>query len=85
MGGAPIPKEIRDRTREMPYFAPNLREDDMTDKKEKGPSSGPLRIYRDDNGRLFVTGFGLWIEVRDEEDGQSLIAELEENGYSVCS
>jgi hypothetical protein len=60
-------------------------EDDMTDGNEKGPSSGPLRIYKDDNGNLFVIGFGLWLEVRDEEDGRSLIAELEENGYRICS
>ncbi len=57
----------------------------MTDGIEKGPSSGPLRIYKDENGKLFVTGFGLWFEVRDEEDGRSLIADLEENGYRICS
>ena len=27
-----------------------------------GVSSGPLRIHNDD-GKLFVTGFGLWIPV----------------------
>jgi hypothetical protein len=46
-------------------------------------SSGPLRIY-DDNGRLFVTGFGLWIQVESEEEGLDLINELEEQGYRIC-
>ncbi len=46
-------------------------------------SSGPLRIYSDD-GKLFVTGFGLWIPVESEEEGLDLIYELEEQGYRIC-
>jgi len=46
-------------------------------------SSGPLRIY-EEGGKLFVTGFGLWIPVRDKEEGQALIQELEDQGYRIC-
>ncbi len=54
-------------------------------KDEESPrvSSGPLRIYND-NGKLFVTGFGLWIPVESEEEGLDLIHELEEQGYRIC-
>ena len=48
-----------------------------------GASSGPLRVI-DHEGKLFVTGFGLWIEVPDEEEGLRLIAELEDQGYRIC-
>jgi len=48
-----------------------------------GATSGPLRIYRDGD-RLFVTGFGLKFEVESEEEGRTLIAELEEQGYRIC-
>ena len=48
-----------------------------------GVSSGPLRIYNDD-GKLFVTGFGLWIPVENEKEGLELICELEEQGYRIC-
>jgi hypothetical protein len=60
----------------------------METKKEKtaesaGVSSGPLRIYNDD-GKLFVTGFGLWIPVESEKEGIEIIFELEEQGYRRC-
>lgn len=48
-----------------------------------GVSSGPLRIHNDD-GKLYVTGFGLWIPVDTEEEGLDLIRELEEQGYRLC-
>jgi len=48
-----------------------------------GVSSGPLRIHNDD-GQLFVTGFGLWIPVESEKEGLELICELEEQGYRIC-
>ena len=46
-------------------------------------SSGPLRLYQDE-GALFVTGFGLWIPVDNKEQGLKLIAELEDQGYRIC-
>jgi hypothetical protein len=60
----------------------------MENKTEKNKettrvSSGPLRIYNDD-GKLFVTGFGLWIPVDSEREGLDLIYELEEQGYRIC-
>jgi hypothetical protein len=48
-----------------------------------GDSSGPLRIHHDEGG-LVVTGFGLWIPVRSEQEGLEVIAELEEQGYRIC-
>ena len=48
-----------------------------------GVSSGPLRIYNDD-GKLFVTGFGLWIPIETEKEGLELIDELELQGYRIC-
>jgi hypothetical protein len=48
-----------------------------------GISSGPLKIYRQ-NDRIFVTGFGLWLEVETEAEGLELIAELEDEGYRIC-
>ncbi|MBI5568346.1 MAG: hypothetical protein HY914_00220 [Desulfomonile tiedjei] len=48
-----------------------------------GASSGPLRMITDE-GKLFVTGFGLWIEVPNEDEGLRLIAELEDQGYRIC-
>jgi hypothetical protein len=48
-----------------------------------GVSSGPLRIYNDD-GKLFVTGFGLWIPIETEKEGLELIYELELQGYRIC-
>ncbi len=48
-----------------------------------GASSGPLRIHNDD-GKLYVTGFGLWIPVETEKEGRDLIYELEEQGYRIC-
>jgi hypothetical protein len=58
----------------------------MSDEQnKKGPSSGPLRLYRDDDGKLCVVGFGLRFEVKDEQEGRSLITELEEEcGYKSC-
>jgi hypothetical protein len=46
-------------------------------------STGPLRIYEED-GKLFVTGFGLWFPVETEEEGTKLIEELENEGYRIC-
>jgi hypothetical protein len=46
-------------------------------------SSGPLRIYNE-GGKLFVTGFGLWIPVESEKEGLELIYELEDQGYRIC-
>lgn len=53
------------------------------DKESARISSGPLRIYNE-SGKLFVTGFGLWIPVESEEEGLDLICELEEQGYRIC-
>ena len=47
-------------------------------------SSGPLRVYRDESNKLFVTGFGLWIPVETENEGRLLIEELENQGYRIC-
>ncbi len=47
-------------------------------------SSGPLRIYKGENNRLFVTGFGLWIPVETEKEGRLVIEELEDQGYRIC-
>lgn len=52
--------------------------------KPSSPSSGPLRIYADENNGLFVTGFGLWIPVKTEKEGRLLIEELENQGYRIC-
>jgi len=52
--------------------------------KPSSCSSGPLRIYKDENSRLFVTGFGLWIPVETEKEGRQLIEELENQGYRIC-
>jgi len=49
----------------------------------KRATTGPLRIYEED-GKLFVTGFGLWIQVGSEQEGREIIAELEDQGYRVC-
>jgi len=46
-------------------------------------SSGPLRVHTEGD-RLFVTGFGLWIPVKSEEEAKLLIQELEENGFKIC-
>ncbi len=60
-----------------------------TNVNENGPqnpvgiSSGPFKIHEHE-GRLFVTGFGLRIEVKSEEEGRLVIAELEEQGYRIC-
>ncbi len=47
-------------------------------------SSGPLTIYTDENNKLFVTGFGLWIPVESEKEGRLIIEELENQGYRMC-
>ncbi len=49
----------------------------------KKASSGPLRTHNEE-GQLFVTGFGLWVPVESEEEGRKLIAELEDQGYKIC-
>ncbi|MDQ7785141.1 MAG: hypothetical protein RDU20_19805 [Desulfomonilaceae bacterium] len=51
--------------------------------RDIGMSTGPLKIHQHE-GRLFVTGFGLKIEVRSEEEGRLVIAELEDQGYRIC-
>jgi len=48
-------------------------------------SSGPLRIFKDVDGSLYVTGFGLWFPIETEREGQELIAELENQGYKMCT
>ncbi|HMK36276.1 MAG TPA: hypothetical protein VK463_14475 [Desulfomonilaceae bacterium] len=48
-------------------------------------SSGPLRVFRDEDGQLYVTGFGLWFRVATEQEGCQLIAELEDQGYRMCT
>jgi hypothetical protein len=54
-----------------------------TSEESVGASSGPLRVHRHE-GRLFVTGFGLWIPVKTEKEGLDLISELEDQGYRIC-
>ena len=52
----------------------------MNNKPQPRPvSSGPLRLLEHD-GKLFVTGFGLWIEVNSENEGMEMIRELENQG-----
>jgi hypothetical protein len=48
-----------------------------------GISAGPLKIHEHE-GRLYVTGFGLRIKAKSEEEGRLVIAELEEQGYRIC-
>lgn len=60
-----------------------MSEQPSTPTKEGRISSGPLRIHKE-NGELHVTGFGLWIPVKTEEEGQALIADLEEQGFKLC-
>ena len=67
---------------------PNMTEEEGKHEKKISPasvgaSSGPLRVITHE-GKLFVTGFGLWIEVPDEEEGLRLIAELEDQGFRIC-
>ncbi|MCA1961400.1 MAG: hypothetical protein LDL33_11460 [Desulfomonile sp.] len=50
---------------------------------EKKNSSGPLRLHEED-GALFVVGFGLWLPVESREEGLRLISELEDQGYRLC-
>jgi hypothetical protein len=46
-------------------------------------SSGPLRLLHE-HDRVFVVGFGLRIEARDETEAREIIEELEEAGYRIC-
>lgn len=46
-------------------------------------SSGPLRAHREGD-KIFVTGFGLWIEVRTEDEARALIRDLEDEGFRIC-
>jgi len=60
----------------------------MTGEKQEGEderreSAGPLRIHEED-GALFVVGFGLWLPVTSREEGLQLISELEDQGYRLC-
>jgi hypothetical protein len=55
----------------------------MDKENERGPSSGPLRIL-EDSEKIYVVGFGLWLEVKTREDGLALIAELEDQGFRIC-
>jgi|GEM_PF-1057902 len=50
---------------------------------ERRGSAGPLRIHEED-GALFVVGFGLWLPVTSPEEGLQLISELEDQGYRLC-
>ena len=51
--------------------------------EERKPSAGPLRLHEED-GALFVVGFGLWLPVENREEGLRLIGELEDQGYRLC-
>lgn len=51
---------------------------------QKKRSSGPLRLHREGQD-IFVVGFGLWIPVASEEEGLGIIAELEDQGFRICS
>lgn len=59
--------------------------DSQSEKSEEsqGISSGPLRLHRDGD-KVVVTGFGLWIPVKDEDEGKLVIQELEEQGFKIC-
>lgn len=57
--------------------------EESTSRVSKRVSTGPLRIYEED-GELFVTGFGLWFPVETKEEGTKLIEELENEGYRIC-
>lgn len=46
-------------------------------------SSGPLRVHRDGD-EVVVTGFGLWIPVKNEAEARMVIEELEEQGFKMC-
>jgi hypothetical protein len=46
-------------------------------------SCGPLRIHSDE-GKVYVTGYGLWIEVQSEKEGRLVIEELEDQGFLMC-
>lgn len=50
---------------------------------EKKTSAGPLRLHEED-GVLFVVGFGLRLPVDNREEGLRLISELEDQGYRLC-
>lgn len=71
--------EKSDRLTERVYFMYDEREN----RESKKVSSGPLRILNYE-GKLFVTGFGLWIHVESEKEGLDLIRELENQGYRIC-
>ena len=58
--------------------------DEQTANKRLSYSSGPLRIYEDENNGLFVTGFGLRIPVESEKEARLVIEELENQGYRIC-
>jgi hypothetical protein len=60
-----------------------MEENEGARPKPPGASSGPLRIHEFE-GKLFVTGFGLWIPVRSEEEGLLLIQDLEDEGFRIC-
>lgn len=57
--------------------------EDKDNPEQKRVSNGPLRIY-EEGGKLFVTGFGLWIPVESPQEARALIAELEDQGYRIC-
>lgn len=60
-----------------------MEENEGARPKPRCASSGPLRIHEFE-GELFVTGFGLWIPVRSEEEGLLLIRDLEDEGFRIC-
>ena len=67
----------------MPRLFEIMESDERSTSESPEISSGPLKIHRQDD-RIFVTGFGLWLEVETEKEGRDLIAELEDEGYHIC-
>lgn len=60
-----------------------MKRDETKSGTARRVSTGPLRIYEED-GELFVTGFGLWFPVETRDEGTKLIEELENEGYRIC-
>ncbi len=60
-----------------------MSDPEVPDLSNKAVSSGPVKIHEED-GKFYVTGFGLWIPVDSEEEGRALIKDLEDLGYRIC-
>lgn len=60
-----------------------MEHDDSEANDRTRVSSGPLRAHREGD-KIFVTGFGLWIEVRTEDEARALIRDLEDEGFRIC-